>query len=149
MCCSISNSINGSIVSGNSNTVGPLYTADHYNTKSDITWSDLGNRFVESTAGHFYVKWHEIRHWHFKCYSSCTTLLQNAKTIKEILEAITGAKHAPMNVHLLVHKFASFIWKSCTISGGWISPIQHGCYLLRNFAETFYFPRKQLGNIFV
>ena len=35
------------------NTVGPLYTVVIYNTKSDITRSDLGLRFVDSTTDHF------------------------------------------------------------------------------------------------
>jgi len=48
------------------NTVGPLYTVVLYNTKSDITRSDLGLRFVDSTTDHFYQKWHEICHWPIK-----------------------------------------------------------------------------------
>ena len=34
-------------------TVGSHYTSDHYNTKWDITWSDLGPRFMESMTGYF------------------------------------------------------------------------------------------------
>ena len=42
-------------------TVGLPYAAVCYNTKSDITQSDLGPQIVESTTRHFYVKRHEIR----------------------------------------------------------------------------------------
>ena len=33
--------------------VGPRYNADQYNTKSDITRSDIGLQFVESMTVHF------------------------------------------------------------------------------------------------
>jgi len=42
-------------------TVGSHYTAVCYNTKSDITWSDL-DPDSWNPRRHFYTKWHEICH---------------------------------------------------------------------------------------
>ena len=57
--------------------------------------------------------------------------------------------HAPISIHLLVHIVDTFICKPCTISDGWISPIQDGCYFLPNFPQIFSFPHKHWGVTFM
>jgi len=114
-------------------TVNPRYTVVHYNTESDIIRLDPAPRFMESTTEHFYVKWHEIT---AIAYVLFIAIRNHILCIKDLCFD-----------HIV--SVAAFIWKIFTISGGWISPIQHGCYFLCNFAHTFYFPHKRWGNIYV
>jgi len=126
-------------------TVWPHFNLDQYNTK--ICYNRVRPRTPvrgESTILHFprncmksTSDWSHFSNW-FECVfrvsnSHIKNIANGHKLPKSIFIDLRTFIFAcaPMNVHLLVHIFTTFVWKICTISGGWILPIKYWCYFLQ------------------
>ena len=121
-------------------TVRPSYNAVCYNTKSDITRSDLGLRIVESTTGHFHAKWHEIRHWPINYFElNYYVFITKTDTQTNTFSRTLICENAPMNFHLLVRIFATFMhyfWPMNVTNRTWLLLFAQFCRNILVSAQT-------------